>query len=138
MPKVIRQVEADVSVDELNADLAGSLGQIDQGGVFLPGPDGPKGEPIQEGDFLIPSDDVRSAVNIMPETCVYVVTLVPLAGIFWGVFYQANGNKAVQFFSGQSFTGKYQVAPVEARRGRPPAKVPAKVPTKRGRKPLRR
>lgn len=118
MPRVMKQVEADVSVDELNKDLADSLGEIDQGGVFLLDATGNRLEPISDGDFLVPNDDLYKTASIVPETCVYVVTTVPKAGIFWGVFHRVPGGKGVQFFNGASFTGKYI--------GDSPAKAPRK------------
>lgn len=134
MPRVMRQVEEEVSVGDLNQDLAGSLGEIDQGGVFLPGEGGERGEEINEGDFLVPTEEARNAMQMVPESCVYVVTTVPAAGIFWGAFHRVPGGKGVQFFNGTSFIGKYQdVAPVQAKRSA--NRLPAKVPAKRGRKP---
>lgn len=113
MPKVLRQVEQEVSHAELNGLLLAFAKTQIKDGVYLKNADGTQGEKVNDGDCLVPNEQTYAAGMVAPDTHVVVAKAVDEAGILWGAFVHASGQYMSQFFLPEAFVGKHYDAPVK-------------------------
>lgn len=107
MPILMRQVEAEMSHDEVKDYLIEYLAATPPVGVTLVNEDNTPGEGIEEGDYLIPKPETYTSTPIVPGTYVYVVQLIPRAGVFLGVFVTVTGQRGYSLMRGGQFIGKH-------------------------------
>lgn len=107
MPTIRRQVDTEMTHDEVRQYLLDYLEETPPVGVRLVGEDGKPGEDIREGDYLIPKPDIHTSAPVMQGTYVYVVQTIPRAGVFLGLFATPNGQRGYSLLGGGQFSGKY-------------------------------
>lgn len=117
MPKIVRQVEADASHEELIGELLKYVDETPPIGVRLGDLGSRDGEEILVGDILIPKPEAYTVAPIVLDTYVLVVEVIPRGGVFLGVIFTRDGNKGFAFFQGHQFEGKYK--PVAKKSHRP-------------------
>jgi hypothetical protein len=104
MPKIPRHVVKDESLDTLNDELKQWSAEVQQDGVYLP-----TGDPNVRGNKVVPNRAYKPAAVlyeqklVAPETEIFVVKTIDEAGIAWGAFFDPQGNKRHQFFTGDAF-----------------------------------
>jgi hypothetical protein len=107
MPKVKRMVDQELGHAELNTELRDHAKTVRKDGVFLT--DNDQNTPVEDGDFLVPKPALFSSPQgVADDTNVYVVKVVPEAGIFYGSYHNKEGVIAYQFFNGDGFTSKFK------------------------------
>jgi hypothetical protein len=117
MPKVVRQVEAEASHEELIEELQKYVDETPPIGVRLGDLGSKDGEEIVVGDVLIPKPEAYTVAPIVLDTYVLVTSVIPRAGVLLGVILTRDGNKGYSFFQGHQFEGKYK--PVAKKLQRP-------------------
>lgn len=117
MPKVVRQVEAEASHEELIEELQKYADETPPLGVRLGDFGSKDGEEIVVGDVLIPKSTAYTVAPIVLDTYVLVIEVVPRAGVFLGAIFTRDGNKGYSLFQGHQFEGKYK--PVAKKSHRP-------------------
>jgi hypothetical protein len=104
MPKIPRHVVKDESLDTLNAELKQWSNSVQQDGVYLPtGDPNVRGKKVSANNTYKPAAVLYDQKLIAPETEIFVVKTIDEAGIAWGAFFDPQGNKRHQFFTGDAF-----------------------------------
>ena len=122
MPKLLRNVEQEVSHETLIAELAEMAKQVIQPGAFLPTPEGLPDEQIFDGDVLVPSAETYAQGVIAPETHAYVIRAIGDAALVWACFHRPNGQLGLQFFTPQAFVSKVKLPGASVRKAAKKAK----------------
>lgn len=117
MPKVVRQVEADASHEDLIEELEAYAHETPAIGVRLGEIGSKDGDEIAVGDVLIPKPETYTVSPIVLDTYVLVTEVIPRAAVFLGAMFTRDGKKGYSFFQGHQFEGKYKPTPLDQRSG---------------------
>lgn len=117
MPKVVRQVEAEASHEELIEELQSYVDETPPVGVRLGDIGSKDGTEIVVGDVLIPKPETYKVAPIVLDTYVLVADVTPRAGVFLGTIFTRDGKKGYSLFQGHQFEGKYKPTPLDQRSG---------------------
>lgn len=108
MPVVKRNVETDVSNDQLVAELQEYAKQVNAGGVFYANADNtPSKDPIEVGDILQPKPELYDQYSIAKDTLLLVTGVVPQTGIFLTAFHNRDGTPTQGFFTPAHVLGRH-------------------------------